>query len=257
MKRWTALILLCWLLASLRPAAGADNRRIRLATPFGQGAALVAAVRSDAPVTNLTVRAYGLAPGAATTYLLAQDSQPEQVFDDLSDGVAVVALPQPLPLKRLVTEIISTTAQDLDLYLARDANGDGAPQPAELINSSATGAALEYIDQTDPVTGTYFLLIHNYAGGGGGPDSVTLSVGKVGRAGAGNLAAVGPATAPAGAPFDMTLLWDIAGAQVGQRWYGAFDAGTDPAHPGNIGYFPVDLLLVPIERRFLPLVSRG
>lgn len=257
MKHWIALIVVWGLLAPLRPAAGADSRRVRVATPFERGAALVAGVRSDAAVTRLTVRIYGLAPGAASSYALAPDSQPDQVFDDLSDGVAVVALPQAAPLKRLVTEVISTTAQDLDLYLARDANGDGVPQPGEVVNSSATASRLEYIDQTDTVSGTYFLLIHNYAGGGGGQDAVALSVGRVPPSDAGGLSVVGPATSPAGAAFDLSVGWDIAGAQVGQRWYGAFDAGTDAAHPGNIGYFPVDLLLIPVVRRFLPLVRRG
>lgn len=56
-----------------------------------------------------------------------------------------------------------------------------------------------------------------------------------------NMWVEGPDTAADMEPFDLRVFWDEPAITAGDIWYGAFDIGSDPTQPGNIGTVYVDL----------------
>jgi len=138
--------------------------------------------------------------------------------------------------QRFVAEITATTSNDLDMYLLVD---DGV-NFYELA-SSATAAALEYIDVMDPPAGEYFVVTQNWDDSvDGQPDDITLAAGVV-DGDEGNMWFTGPSAVTKGDLFDLRLFWDDIDITAGDRWYGVFTLGSDGANPGNIGTIPVDL----------------
>ncbi len=127
------------------------------------------------------------------------------------------------------------------MYVHRDANNDGIPTTTEVTCNAATGAVLERCDIANPAAGTYIILIQNFqASTTGASDVVNLSTAVVGGD-AGNMTVTGPNTVPAGTPFKVNVGWNLPTAVANDRWYGAFDLGTDAANPGNIGTVAVNL----------------
>ena len=61
----------------------------------------------------------------------------------------------------------------------------------------------------------------------------------------GNLLIEGPAQHPQLDPFDIRVLFNEQDMVAGDRAYGAFSIGTDPANPGIVGTVPVNLVRLP------------
>lgn len=169
---------------------------------------------------------------------------------------------------RLVAEIVATTSPDLDLFIIRDS--------AYYACQSATGATLEYcsIAGSQLVTGTYHVVVHNYAGSGVfytgttmlQPDRVVLATGFVSYEDPSELTVTAPDTVALAAPFDVNVAWDVSdfttntlGVEPPYRWYGVFDLGKDAASPACIGTTTVDLHYTPAEMHYiyLPIVMRN
>jgi uncharacterized repeat protein (TIGR01451 family) len=190
-------------------------------------------------ITELTVRTYGLAQAGLTTELLPEDTTRSNPYDNLDDGVFWIEVTVPAGAKRLVAEITESTSNDIDLFVGRDLNGNG-PEASEELAYSATPAVLEYVNLDNPTSGTYWVLVQNWSANLD-EDSVTLAVGVVPDSGDGSLDVTGPSAVGGLEPFDLRILWDAVDMQAGDRWYGAFDLGTDAANPGNIGTTAVDI----------------
>ncbi|MBA3468286.1 MAG: S8 family serine peptidase, partial [Herpetosiphonaceae bacterium] len=190
---------------------------------------------SAGEVTELTIREYGLVKGDQTTQTLALDSANDSPFDDLTDGVFYTTFTVPAGAKRLLAQILATTAPDMDLYIARDLNSDGIPQANESLYESTSPTSDEQVDELNPVAGTYFAVVQNWEASANAPDPVTLITAVVPNTNAGNLEVTGPATVPAATPFAVEAMWNEPTMLAGEIWYGLFDVGTDAANPGNIG----------------------
>jgi hypothetical protein len=142
---------------------------------------------------------------------------------------------------RLVAEITASKAPDLDMFVGKD-DGDGVPEPAELVCVSATGTALEYCNIDDPAAGVYWILVENWAGSAAQPDALTLATAVVPGTSSGNLTVTAPSSVPGGTPFNIRLNWNTVRMLPGSRWYGAFDLGTKPATPDDLGRVNVNLV---------------
>jgi uncharacterized repeat protein (TIGR01451 family) len=193
-------------------------------------------------ITALTVNAYGLVPGTLTSESLMEDSNNDDPYDDLTDGVFYVTESVPAGSKRLLAEIIASTAPDIDLFLGHDDNGDGMPQEGEELCRSTTPSWNEYCELTDYPEGIYWVLVQNWSGSADQPDDVVLATAVVPGVDSGNMTVEGPTNVPALEPFDVRLYWDIPTLAAGERWYGAFDLGSDADNPGNIGTVNVNLI---------------
>ncbi len=186
-------------------------------------------------ITQLTVETFGLVKGDVTEMMLDEDETNGDAFDNIGDGtVEFITVDIPPDAQRLVAETYDTTSPDLDLFVG---TGD-TPGEASLVCMSATGSAAEYCSIDNPIEGTYWVLVQNWASSGA-TDALSLSTAVV-AGDAGNMLVAGPAQHPSLDPFDIRVLWDDEMAQ-GDKWYGAFSLGTGAATAGNIGVIDVDL----------------
>ncbi|QPG07080.1 S8 family serine peptidase [Salinimonas marina] len=191
-------------------------------------------------IDEFIATSYGLVRAFNTVGQLAPDSDNRNAFDDLTDGVTTQFIEVLDQDKRLVVEIIDATAPDLDLYLVRDANNNGVAEESELVGESTSFDATEYISLSYPVAGQYIIVVHNFQGSGAPEDEFTLSYARIDNTVRDNLTIEGPASAAANSEFDLRLQWAIDQAQTGDRYYGAYELGSNAQEPDNIGLTEVD-----------------
>jgi subtilisin family serine protease len=190
-------------------------------------------------IEDLTVEVGGMVLGQAHDLLLDQDPTNDDPFNDLSEvfWTTVTVGPQTL---RLVAEIVSTDAFDVDLFV-----GTGStPSESTLLCASATGDWAEYCNIDYPQNGTYWVLVQNWQGSGNQPDAVRAVTAVVSRANAGNLTVTGPTIVPAQELFDLDVNWDEPSMAAGDHWYGQFELGTKRSEAGNLGYTNIDLIYI-------------
>jgi len=190
---------------------------------------------------DLTIRSYGLTKATNTMGNILQDSNVGSVVDDLSDGLAIIMVDVPENAKYLAAEITAATSPDFDLFVIRDANGDGIPQQGEIVASSATLATLEKVTIVEPLAGPYWVIVQNYLSSvPGGSDDFTLATAVVDGELGDNISFDAPTSISASTPFDIRLGWDIDAVE-GDRYFGAFDVGASAELAGGFGLVVVDL----------------
>jgi subtilisin family serine protease len=181
-------------------------------------------VTSKVAITDLQTAAYGLTKGNVTERMLEQDPTPTEGPYDVSAGTFFVLVDVPAGAKFLASEIVETTALDLDLFVGRDTNGNGAPDEAEEVCRSASEAALESCRLSSPEGGAYWVLVENWLGG---LSNVKLVTSVVPGTSAGNLTVTGPKSVPANTPFDVTLSWNEPSLAAGDTWFALVELGSD------------------------------
>jgi len=187
-------------------------------------------------ILTLTTETFGLVEADLYDILLDEDPTNDDPYDD-SDQVFLTGVSVPSGAKRLVAEVTTSEAPDVDLFVLYN-TGAGYAE----VCSSATVSWAEYCDLTDPPAGDYLIVVQNWEGSADQPDAITLAVGVVPGADAGHLMIEGPASAAEMEPFDLQLFWDTPDMVAGDRWYGAFSLGTEPGSEGNIGTIPVNII---------------
>lgn len=206
-------------------------------------------------ITDMTIDS-GLVKADTTSFYLEEDPTntiPEGFFDDL-DQVFWKTYDVPAGSMRVVQEVIDTTSPDLDMTMGRDDNGNGMPDPEEIVCTSATGSAYEYCSAMNPQPGTWWVIVLNWAASStGAADYVELATAVVPENNA--LAFDAPAAVPASTLFDINVYWDEPTMKAGDHWYGYFALGTDPTHAGNLGAVPVDLVRIQDDVTKTPNVS--
>ncbi|MGB0388113.1 MAG: S8 family serine peptidase [Ardenticatenaceae bacterium] len=200
-------------------------------------------IQAALEITDLTIGKFGLSKATLTDKMLPGDRTNGNPFDNLTDGVFYITLTVPLSSTRLLAEITQSTAPDIDLYVTHDNNGDGMPQSDEIVGSGVSPSWIEQVNLSDPMTGTYHVLVQNWASTGtAGGDNITLATAVVSMD-ADNMQISGPSSVPAGQSFDLTVHLNLNGNRlaVGDRYYGSLDIGTDPANAGNLGSTTIDI----------------
>jgi hypothetical protein len=196
-------------------------------------------VTTPIEIRDLNVQVFGLTKGVVEQFQLVQDPTMLEPYDsELGTHRELVNVPA--GSKFLAAAITETTANDLDLFVGRDDDGDGVADEGEEVCRSASEIALESCNVTELEGGTYWVMVQNWLSGRV-LDDVTLVVSLVPGTDAGNLTATGPKTAPAGSAFDVTLAWNEPALAVGDTWFGLVALGSDKRNPGNVGSLLVKL----------------
>jgi hypothetical protein len=192
----------------------------------------VVSVTSPIEIRDLTTRISGLTQGIVQTRTVVQDPTPLDAYDT-DVGTFTVLIDVPAGSRFIAAEIARSTATDIDLFVGRDDDGDGASELAEELCRSASDTALESCRLGNPEGGKYWIRVQNWLTGGRVIDEVDLVAAVVPGTSAGNLTATGPKTVPANTPFDVTLAWNEPGLDAGETWFGLVELGADRKNPAN------------------------
>lgn len=158
---------------------------------------------------------------------VSQDSDNTDLFDNLNDGVQITTVLVPSNAIRLVTEIKSSTAPDLDLFLIFDANSDGVASRSEVIGESLSGDSTEEVSLNFPEAGTYFIAVQSFTASSASSDSYDMRYAVVENELADDeLLAIAPTSIDADTPFDLRVIHNLPESAAGDDYYGALAMGT-------------------------------
>ncbi len=205
-----------------------------------------------ASMPDATFTSGGLAPKTRTTQILKQDptaggpqaekghltASPEDPFDG-GEGVFTVWHNLPQGGLWLHAETLVSTAADLDLFVGRDDNGDGAADEDEQICTSSSPTDVENCDLFDLPPGTYWIVVQNWDGTNASGDEVTVVSAAVESSNQASLVATGPGKVAANGDFSVRISWNDVNALSGEEWLGAVGIGTSGNKLNNIGVIPV------------------
>lgn len=244
-----------WLEGEIRLAAGsaAPAAHLPVEVFVGQAASIsivtngtngsqTVQATSKVPIRSFQSRVFGLTKGIVKHLSMTQDAAPLLPYDSPNASTTLVDVPA--GSKVLAAAITAATSSDVDLYVGRDANGDGAASADEEVCRSASETAYESCQVPNPAGGRYWVLVQNFLTGQV-LDTVDLTVAVVPGTDNGNFKATGPSgPVPAGQPFDLTLAWNEPKLAVGETWFALVEYGSDAAHPTNAGSALVKLTRV-------------
>jgi subtilisin family serine protease len=194
------------------------------------------AAPTDLP--DVAIRAGGLTKPERTSEVLPQDPTNDDPYDN---GVGVFTKWHALPQGGLWlhARTLASSAEDLDLYVGRDDNGNGAADASEELCSSISPQDIENCDLFDLPAGDYWIVVQNWTASGAGEDEAVLLSAAIAVASDSSFAASGPGIAAAGETFDLRLSWDNLAALPGEEWLGAVGIGSTRESPNDVGVFPV------------------
>jgi len=220
------------------PSTGVLPQMVQIETRRNAGSYLVEDLQA-LEITDLTINYYGFTRGDMTTESLYEDPTYGNPYDfaTVPTGTFYITMTVGADGKRLVAEVLSSEAPDVDLFV-----GPGeTPTASAEVCASTTPSWDEYCSVTDPAEGVWWVLVQNWQGSGAQPDEIVLATAVLDDD-AENMEVTGPDAVPEGDEFDLRVFWDIPTMEAGDIWYGALTIGTDGDNPGNVGTVPVDIL---------------
>ena len=175
-----------------------------------------------------------LAQATELTLQLAEDSNNDDVYDDVADGATHRTVTVAQGAQFLIAQTGNSTASDIDLYIGLDTNGDGIPQENEEIASSRSSNAEEEIMYDLPAAGSYWILVQNWDGGSASTDNVDLTYAVVGNSASSNLTVSVPSSLDGSSSFNIDLSWSSLNP-VNTEWFGVVALGisNDPDYIGR------------------------
>ncbi|OQX02109.1 MAG: hypothetical protein BWK80_58640, partial [Desulfobacteraceae bacterium IS3] len=230
---------------AIRPiSAIVPVQSVDIETRRNQGTYILEGLKSVG-TSHLTARLYAGEP----EYIEAsvpQDTVNDKVYDDLNDGIFIRLLEVPATTKRLIFETTESQAQDIDLYIGIDDNGNGLPDQEEERGQSTGSFSNEICTFPDVgkslESGTYWILIQNWKGSGAVADSFKLAITRIdGKQEESEMTVTTPAAVSLGESFDVLFSWDIPKFEESKKKFGWLEIGTAPSSPDNIASIPLTL----------------
>ena len=237
---------------AIQPIAGTSPVRfLEIETRRDQGTYTLKGLTSI-ETDSLTVTALVGEPESFEGTPLAQDSENDEVYDDPDDGIFIQLVSISEDVRRFIIEITDTSADDLDLYIGRDDNNDGKPDPGEELCKRSRSMWNESCSLPDIgerlEPGNYWIMIQNYEASDEESDEFTFSItlideeSKIDPSGTALIRASGPSEVALNEPFDIKIAWDnIPGFKINDIKEGWLEIGTDASHADNIAAMPLTL----------------
>jgi hypothetical protein len=176
-------------------------------------------------------------PGfAADAFGLSQpDTTTETAHQDNPDDVTTSSVKKSFTVSHAGSLTVSASLpnNDIDLYLLRDANGDGNFTTSEIIAASATGSGDESVSISRPQDGDYQVWIHGFAVSGTPTFPLTIDAVQGNDL---NVTGVPAGPVPAGTPVTLHVTYDKA-MNAGEDYFGEIHLGPTSAP---------DLITVPV-----------
>jgi hypothetical protein len=192
-------------------------------------------------LNNFVLTPFALTKSNIVVDEISQDSDNSDYFDNLSDGVVITEIMVAEDAKRLIVELVSSSAPDLDLYLVYDRNDDGLLSISEEIAISQSGNSTEEIQINYPDSGRYFIVVQSFTASPSQTDSFEMRYAVVNNQQDDSLQAEAPASLQTDVPFDMRIIYALADANIGDDYFAAIEMGTSAARPDNLGIIAIDI----------------
>lgn len=139
----------------------------------------------------------------------------------------------------LFAEVVASSADDIDLFVGRDENGNGAADESEEECSSTSPNELEDCLIKTPDAGQWWILVQNWtASNEGGADSLQLDVAVLDASDDPSFVASGPGRHEGG-PLNIDLYWDQPAMMRGERRIGIVGFASTPDLLADIDAVPV------------------
>jgi len=187
---------------------------------------------------DATFTSGGLVKPSYEVLNLIEDPSFENAYDGGS-GVYTAWHSMPLGALWLYAETLESTAEDIDLFVGRDDNGNSRADESEQLCASTSSIELELCELYDLPPGNYWVLVQNWTGTEPGGDDIPLLHAGVGPSADSNLAVSGPGIISAGATIPLRVSWDNLDALPGDQFFGAIGVGSDRDTPNNVGVIPL------------------
>ncbi|MFC4699259.1 S8 family serine peptidase [Glaciecola siphonariae] len=184
---------------------------------------------------------YALVKANKVSGTIQEDSDTSDYLDDRNDGVLITEITAAPGAKRLVVEILSSTAPDLDLFLAYDRNNDGILSGFEEIAQSTSSNSVEEIALNYPDAGRYFIILQSFRGSSAPSDEFDLRYAVVGAEQDDSLSVDAPSSTSSEQPFNMRVFYELGDAEIGSLFYGAIEMGTSEQRRDNLGLIDVEI----------------
>ncbi len=178
-----------------------------------------------------------LVPAQEESFSLPQDPRNSNPYDG-SEGTRTILIDVPADAVAVWAEILASSSNDMDLFVGRDGNGDGAAQESEEQCRSTSPIELERCIVRDPQEGRWWIVAQNWAANLL-DDSVELewAVLKSGND-SDDLVVYGPGVHAAGL-LDIDLSWNAPGMLRDQRHLGLVDISAGSSAGSEVGFVPV------------------
>jgi subtilisin family serine protease len=173
---------------------------------------------------DIFVAGTALAEPVQTERALQVDPSNSSPYDDNGNGAFFTLVGPPAGAAggvfHLRAEASAPTSRDIDLFVGRDSDGNGAPDEAEELCSSTSPGAFESceLELLAAPGERFWVLVQNFSAGNSGTDQVSLTTRFVDLAPANReLLVTGPASAPANSNIPLRLSWDVPDLLPGAR----------------------------------------
>jgi hypothetical protein len=259
-----------WVSGKIRLSSDGRPDQLMQATVFSDGGELPSSwVISDAgnggwkefPLDGLvslpdaTYTSGGLVRPSLRTEVLPTDPTDDEVYDG-TEGVFTEWVSLPQGGMWLRAETLASTAEDLDLFVGRDINGNRTADEFEELCSSTSPNDLEECNLYQLEPGEYWILVQNWDGTLSEGDEATLRSAVIVATDDSNLHATGPGRVDSGAEFKVRVSWDNVDAVPGEEFLGAVGIGSNRENAENIGVIPLRFNRTAVEQAMtFPLMN--
>ena len=222
-------------------------------------------------IDNVALTTYKPVKATVVNGTFTADNNPNAYLDDTTDGVSITSIEIGDDARRLVVNITQTSANDADLFILFDEDGNGRPSLFEELASSRDAEALDEIHINYPKPGTYFIAVHNFVASTNSVDTYDMRYAIVtNELALSTLVADIPSTLTANTPFDLNISYSLPQSKNGEQYYGAIAIGSSAGND-NIGLIAVNInrvdndifidgvptRLAPLERAALSVIVKG
>jgi hypothetical protein len=185
---------------------------------------------------DATFTSAGFTETTRTVRTLSQDPTNDDPFDS-DAGTVTVWHELPEGGLWLHAETLASSAPDIDidLFVGRDSNENGQPDPLEVMCESTTPEDIESCNLFDLQPGNYWVRAQVWDGGADPrPDDVNIVSAAAGPTEENAMTATGPGMVAEGEPFNLRISWDNLNALPGEELLGAVAIGSNRETPNNV-----------------------
>ncbi len=172
------------------------------------------------------------------SFTLVQDPTSVDPFSG-GAGVKTWLVEVPENALALFAETVFSDAQDLDLFVGRDLNGNGQAEESEVVCASISPDELERCVINQPEAGTWWILVQNWlASGAPGGDESVLEFALLSDVHDMSFGVNGPGL-HTGGPLEVQLFVDQPAMRENETWLTAIGISSTPDTLLDVGVIPV------------------